>query len=176
MKLYQQSIILFGMVIPVIIAAAVVAGGYVMKNKMADSFEIKKTHYRSHHAARSEVAKLEQAVSGLRPHLERWDAALNKEIASEMGTSLREITAKMPDKEIQQTAFNPSANAGGLGGAHPSTQVSIGFRGTFRALQKTFLELETRMPQLQVEDLSLEPVATSGFLLNMQVNYTAWHN
>ena len=176
MKLYQQSIILFGFIIPVIIAVAVVAGGYVVKNKMADSYQIKKTNYQSHHAARSEVAKLEQAVSVLRPHLERWETQLDKEIASEMGTVLREITAKLPDKEIQQTAFNPSAEAGDLGGAQPSSKVSIGFRGTFRALQKTFLELETRMPQLQVEDMTLEPVNSSGFLLNLQINYTAWHN
>lgn len=174
MNFYQQSIILFGVVIPALIAAALVGGGYVMRNKMNASFVVKQRNHLVHNKARSEVVKLERDVSGLRPHLERWDQQLSKEIASEVGTRLREITSKLPDKEIQQTAFNPSSQPGGFGGMHPSSQVSIAFRGTFRALQKTFLELESHMPQLQVEDLSIDPVASSGYLLNLQVIYTAW--
>ena len=174
MNFYKQSIILFGVVIPALIAAVVVAGGYFVKKKMTESYEVKKRESQKYDRARSEVASLEQTVSKLRPHLERWEKEMSKEIASEMGTTLREITSKLPDKEIQQTAFNPSSNSGGLAQSLPSSQISLGFRGTFRTLQKTFLELETRMPQLQVEQLSLSPVTSSGYLLNMQVNYTAW--
>jgi len=176
MNFYRQSIIVFGAVIPAVMALAVVALGYFMKNKMTDSFDIKKLNYQAHHQARSEAAKVEQKVVVLRPHLERWDAQLAKEIASEMGTSLTEIMSKLPDKEIQQTAFNPSSKPGEFGGAQPSSQISIGLRGTFRTLQKAFLELESKMPQLQLEDISIEPVGTSSYLLNLQLTYTAWHD
>ena len=149
-----------------------------MKNKMTASYEMKKENYQSHHKARSTAEKLEEKVIVIRPHLERWDEQLNKETSSEVVSNLREIISTLPEKEIQQTAFDPSNNSGGLGkaSAQPSSQVRIGFRGTYRSLQKAFLELETRMPHLQLEDCSIQPVATSGFLLSLQVTYTAWKN
>ena len=68
--------------------------------------------------------------------------------------------------------------SGGIGSASAqnSSQIRMGFRGTFRTLQRAFLELETRMPQLQLESISLQPVSTSGFLLTAQITYTAWQN
>ena len=178
MNFYRQSIVLFGMILPAIFALAVVGVGYFMKNKMAESYEVKKKNYRTHHQARAESAEVEKKVLVQRPHLERWQEQLAKETASEIGINLREITAALPNKEIQQTSFDPSSSSGGFGSssAQNASQVRIGFRGTYRTLQKAFVELETRMPQLQLESLSLQPVATSGFLLTLQVTYTAWQN
>lgn len=179
MNFYRQSIILFGVVVPTIVALAVVSVGYLIKTKMTASYEIKKANYKTHHQARSESTLVEQIVLKQRPHLERWNELLGKEIASEMGINIREITASLPNKEIQQTAFDPSgAASGGIGSASAqnSSQIRMGFRGTFRTLQRAFLELETRMPQLQLESISLQPVSTSGFLLTAQITYTAWQN
>jgi hypothetical protein len=52
----------------------------------------------------------------------------------------------------------------------------MAFRGTYRTLQRAFLALETRMPQLQLQELRLEPNATQSSLINLQVTYTAWEN
>jgi hypothetical protein len=41
-------------------------------------------------------------------------------------------------------------------------------------MQKAFLELETWMPQLQLEDLKIDPSSSLTSLLNFQVSYTAW--
>ena len=40
----------------------------------------------------------------------------------------------------------------------------------------TFLELETRMPQLQLQDLKIDPISTHSAFVNFQVTYTAWEN
>ena len=53
------------------------------------------------------------------------------------------------------------------------------FRGTFRTMQRAFLELESRMPQLQLQELRIDPSPNQqnqAPLLNFQVNYTAWEN
>ena len=113
MNFYKQSIIFFGVIIPILAAVAVVGLGYFMKNKMTASYEMKKENYQSHHKARSTAEKLEEKVIVIRPHLERWDEQLNKETSSEVVSNLREIIATLPEKEIQQTAFDPSNNSGG---------------------------------------------------------------
>ena len=41
-------------------------------------------------------------------------------------------------------------------------------------MQKAFIELETRMPQLQLQDLKIDPSSSSTSTLNFQVTYTAW--
>ena len=46
-------------------------------------------------------------------------------------------------------------------------------------MQRAFLELESRLPQLQLQELRIEPNPNSqnpSPLLNFQVNYTAWEN
>jgi len=178
MNFYRQPIIFFGVVIPMLVAVAVVAVGYVVNSKMTASFAIKQQNFRSHQKDRSDAAQIEQEIKEQRIHLERWIDQLGQETASAVGINLRNIAEKLPNKEITQTAFDPSNSKNGFGmaSAQNSSSIRIGFRGTFRTLQKAFLELETRMPQLQLEELSLEPAAGSAFLLTMQVNYTAWEN
>ena len=122
--------------------------------------------------------KSKHRVARQRQHLERWETQLAEETASAVGTNLREIYAQLPSKEIQQTAFERPGASGGFGtaSAQNSSQIRIALRGTFRTLQRAFLELETRMPQLQLEELRIDPNATQSSLLNLQVTYTAWEN
>jgi hypothetical protein len=84
----------------------------------------------------------------------------------------------LPNKEIQQTAFEPTSTKSGFGAvsAQSSSQLRIAFRGTYRTMQRAFLELETRMPQLQLQELRIDPSSNQSSLLNFQVSYTAWEN
>ena len=52
-------------------------------------------------------------------------------------------------------------------------QLHFAFRGTYRALQTAFLELETRMPQLQLDSIKLSRSANQN-VLNAAVVYTTW--
>ena len=177
MNLYRQSIIIFGTIIPILFAVALVGVGYVMKSKADESFAVKKVNYASHNKDRNAAAYIEQQVLEKRAHLERWNTQLDEE-TSAIGTNLREISEKLPNKEIQQTAFDPSNNSSGMGkaSAQNASSVRIGFRGTFRTLQKAFLDLETRMPNLVLDEISMEPATTSAYLLTLQVTYSAWQN
>ncbi|MEC9055846.1 MAG: hypothetical protein VX633_11100, partial [Verrucomicrobiota bacterium] len=87
----------------------------------------------------------------------------------------REFQKEFDATHFQQTAFRPTSTAGGIGGAskQPSMQLNFTFRGTFRALQTAFLELETRMPQLQVDSIKLSRASNQN-VLNANVVYTTW--
>jgi hypothetical protein len=177
MHFYRQAIILFGIVVPIVIAAAVVGVCFAMKSKMAASFDNKQRNYKSYEQSRLAALEIESQVTRQRQHLERWNEQLSKETASTVATNLREICESLPGKEIQQTAFERPGNSGGFGSvsAQNSSQIRIAFRGTFRTLQRAFLALETRMPQLQLQELRMDPsTSQTASLLNFQVTYTAW--
>jgi len=173
---YRQSIVIFGIIVPMLLAAAVVWGGFMLRSKVSASFAEKEGKYKSYEQGRMAAMEIESQVLRDRKHLERWSKMLSGETASTVATNLREITEKLPDKEIQQTAFErPSGSAGfATASAQGSSQIRIALRGTYRTLQRAFLELETRMPQLQLQELRLDPNPTNPALLNLQVTYTAW--
>jgi hypothetical protein len=87
------------------------------------------------------------------------------------------IGEKLPPKEFQLTASERINNKSGFGNvsAQKSSSVKFNLRGTYRTVQKALLELEARMPNLQLQDLRIEPNSGSGSsLLNFQVTYVAW--
>ena len=178
MHLYRQSIIIFGVILPILVAAAFVGIGSMVKTKMATSLNEKVTTYKSFLVTRQQAQTIETQVISQRVHLERWKQQLSEETSSTVASNLREISEKLPGKEIQQTSFERPSGSGGFGAAsaQKSSQIRIAFRGTYRTLQSAFFGLETRMPQLQLQDLKIEPIATSPSLMNLQVTYTAWEN
>lgn len=178
MHLYRQTIILFGIVIPIILTALVVGICFMLKSKMIASYDNKVKSYKAYEISRLSGLEIEAKVTKERQHLERWNQQLSEETASAVTTNLREISEHLPAKEIQQTAFERPNGAGGFGSAsgQDSSQVRIAFRGTFRTMQRAFLELETRMPQLHLQDLKIDPSSTGSALLNFQVTYSAWEN
>jgi hypothetical protein len=173
---YRQSIVLFGFVLPFVVCAAVVGAGFAMKSKAAASFQQKQTLYASDQSNRLGALGIEAQVSKKRPHFERWNNQMAQETANSITSHLKEIGDMLPAKEFTQTMFErPSGSAGfAAASAQNSSQVKLAFRGTFRSVQKAFIELETRMPQLQLQELKIDPSSTSASTLNFQVTYTAW--
>jgi hypothetical protein len=178
MHLYRQPIILFGIVIPVLVAAAFGGGGFLLKSKMISSFDNKQKTYKTYEQSRIAGLDIETQVGRQRPHIERWNTQLSQETASAVTTHLRKISEHLPAKEIQQTAFERPGGTGGFGSvsAQKSSQLRIAFRGTYRTLQRAFLELETLMPQLQLQEFRMDPISNQSSQLNFQVTYTAWEN
>ena len=178
MHLYRKPIIVFGIVLPVVAAGVLVGIFYTLQSKMAISFEDKLKTYRTFEMERKSGQDIEKQVISQREHIERWSSQMSQETASTVTTNLREISEHLPSKEIQQTSFErPSGKLGfGSVAAQNSSQIRIAFRGTFRTMQKAFLELETRMPQLQLQSLRIDPNVGVSSLLKFEVSYTAWEN
>jgi hypothetical protein len=181
MNLYRQSIALFGIVLPALACALLVALGLTLKSRMLDSLNNKQALFKTYETNRVKALEIESAIILQRPHIAHWTALLAEESSSAVNTHLRAIAETLPSKEFQKTAFERSTSRGGFGSAtaQNSSQLRIVFRGTFRTMQRAFLELESRMPQLQLQELRIDPnpnQQTPSPLLNFQVNYTAWEN
>lgn len=177
--MYKQSIIFFGIVVPVIIAGIVLGACALVKGKIAASFANKAHYYTGYEQSRMGALEIEAQISRQREDWERWDELLKQETFSLVTTNLRGIAESLPPKEFQQTAFERLGQSSGFGSvsAQKSTGLKFNFRGTFQTVQKAFLELETRMPNLQLQELRIDPNSNAETsLLNFQVIYTAWEN
>ncbi len=121
--------------------------------------------------------EIEAQLSRQRESSEQWQELVGQETFSLVTTNLRAIGEDLPPKEFQQTAFERLGQSGGIGNvsAQKSAGLKFNFRGTYRTVQRAFLELETQMPNLQLQELRIDPSSNTGSsLLNFQVIYTAW--
>lgn len=177
--MYKQSIILFGIVIPILIAGILIGVCAMIRGKITGSFEDKIGLYAGHESSRLNALAIEAQISRQRADYKRWAELVKQETFSLVTTNLRAIGETLPPKEFQQTAFERLGQSGAIGSvsAQKSSGLKFNFRGTYRTVQKAFLELETRMPNLQLQELKIDP-NTSGesALLNFQVTYTAWES
>jgi hypothetical protein len=175
--MYKQSIILFGIILPLLGLAAVIGGLYFLKLEMSASYTTKAEQYKIYSKSQAGVMEIENKISRQRPHLARWKQELSAETTSAVRTQLKVISEHLPSKEFQETAFDPLSGNSGLGSSttQKSSQLRLGFRGTFRTVQRALIELETRLPQLQLQEIKIDPSPQSN-LLNFQVTYTAWEN
>ena len=178
MHLYRQPIAFFGIIIPIIVAVVMVGVFYAIQSEIAASFDNKLKNYKAFEMGQKSGQMIEKQVISQREHMERWNRQMSEETASMVTTNLREISEQLPSKEIQQTSFERPTGKGGFGSvtAQKSSQIRIAFRGTFRTMQRAFLELETRMPQLQLQSLKIDPNPGVSALLKFEVGYTAWEN
>lgn len=175
--MYKQSIILFGIVLPFLAIAGVVGGCYMLKSDMEEKFSVKQSKYKVFTQTRNTAMEMENRVKPKREHVARWKTELATETNSTVRTNLQTISSSLPAAEFQETGFDPMDSKSGFAAAtqQKSTQFRWGFRGTFRTAQRALLELEARMPQLQLQDLKVGPSGQSS-LLNFQTTYTAWEN
>lgn len=177
--MYKQTIILFGIVVPILIVAIVLGVCVYFRGKIDTSFDSKMQKYSGYETSRLGALAIETELMRQRQDYERWNQLVKEETFSLVTTNLRSIAETLPPKEFQQTAFERLGKSGGFGSvsAQKSSGLKFNFRGTFRTVQKALLELETLMPNLQLQELQLNPNSSDeSSLLNFQVTYTAWES
>ncbi len=173
---YKEPVIIFGLVVPVVLVLVVLGLGIHFRGKFEDNYKVRKSQYEDFKRGTAQREGLERKIQEQEPHLNRWMALFEKATASSVNGFLSEFQKQYNGQEFQQIAFRRTASSGGIGGAsaQPSIQIQLGFRGTYRALQNAFLEMETRMPHLQLDSIKLNVSTPNRKVLNADLIYTAW--
>lgn len=178
MKFYRQSILLYGLLLPLIVGVLLLVIGYYFKANTESVCAKNIVAYNNSEKDRKDCLTIEGKVLPERPAMERWEKLLSEKIAPTMGPQLREIMAGFSKSELQETSSTPSLIKAGFGvvSEQNSSQMQINFRGTFSAMQDVLIKLETKFPQLHVNELKIDPVANQSSLLDFKISYTAWEN
>lgn len=173
---YKEPVLLFGLAAPILVVLLALGLGFHFRGKLEKTYQARVQQYRDHKKVEAQRETLQKRIQTQEPHMNRWMSLFEKATTSSVNGLLGEFQKQYDSQEFQQVSFRRTASSGGIGGAsaHPSIQIQLGFRGTYRALQNAFLELETRMPQLQLDSIKLSVANPNRRVLNADLIYTAW--
>lgn len=174
-KYYRQSIIVFGLVIPAVLCGLLIIAGSIFASGIEESYQSKVNEQLAFDKKNKQALALQAEIGSQNDDVVHWEQLVSQETASTVSFNLREIEKKLPSKEFQTTSQQfPNSRAGFASGtAQKASQVQLGFRGTYRSMQKALVELESHMPQLQLHSFSIDEGRQSGSL-NFTLNYSAW--
>ncbi len=175
--MYKNTIIIFGIVIPLVIAASVVGICWVLKGKISTIYETRVQQYKTVQMSKLSANAIESQVISQRDLFKQWSEVTEQDSFTLLNANMKILAGKLPSKEFQQPIPERMINKIGFGtvSAQNSKALKFNLKGDYRTAQKAMLELETRMPNLQLQDFRIDPnTNTDSNLLNIQVTYTAW--
>ena len=174
---YKEPVVIFGAVIPLVLVVVAFGILFHYKGNLEAEHKTKKKTYQEIKRVEQERLSLEAKTDQQAPEFNRWMALFDKPTATNVNGYIGAVQKRFGGEEFQQTAFRRGSGGSGIGAAsaQPSIQLQLDFRGTYRALQNAFVELETAMPQLQLDSIKLKPNPNRR-VLDASGVYTAWQN
>lgn len=172
---YKQPIIAFGLAAPLVLLLVLFGLGFHYKGKLEQTYETRRNDYKNYQNNQKVREGLEQVVKRQQPVMNKWMALFDADTATTINGILGEVEKRFPGEEFQQTSYKRTNARSGIGGAssQASAQFEFKFRGTYRGLQNAFLEMETQMPQLQLDTLKIKQDSSRN-VLTADLLYTAW--
>lgn len=175
MHKYKQSITLFGFVIPTLLVVVFSIICIVVSGKIKAKAEVREAAYAQHNTLQTQITKLQAGMREKRLANDEWEKVLSSDIRPTLQSNLKNILEKYTSRQVAQTGFFRPSTVGRLamGAQQPSSSVTLKFRGTYLPMEKALLELESRLPQMQVNSFNIERERTSSEL-TFDLSYTIW--
>lgn len=179
---HRQAVLVFGIVLPLFVIGAISVATFMGQSKLKRSYAEKVATMERYDNAKSQVVELEAflTVNKRRETAEYWNSKLEKDVVESLATNLDKILAKYDSEILRQTEMGQASGAGSLGpkSKHPYTRMQLKFEGGFKPMQLLLAELETEMPQLVLESISISPrqarSESEKGTLQFGVVYLAW--
>lgn len=172
---YKHSVAVFGLTLP-LLAVAVVAGACLYGVSSIDQ-KFKKKHivYNKAQIEEQKTTELQGRVAQNGNHLKDWQKVLSSETRGSFVEHWKVAEKKFTGKEFTRAPHNWVNYSEGLGKGidQPASQVEMNFSATYRAMQLALMEIESKLPQLQLDSLTMTP-DNSGEKLNFKTKFTVW--
>lgn len=173
---------LFGLILPGVAILILLGIAFSGRGKLVMKRETKEQLFASFKEAAESLSSIESEleIEGRQDQMEYWDAALNKEFVQSLSQNLNEITEQFSEDQLVRTELSRPTSRSPLASSteNPHSRFKLSFEGGFGPMQSALAELEMRMPQLVLENLSFEPMASSDGQrgkLAFDATYLAWH-
>jgi Sec-independent protein translocase protein TatA len=179
---HRQAILVFGIAVPVFLIIAISVAMFVGHSKLKTSFETKVAALERYQTAQTQVTELEAflSVENRREKTAYWTSKVEQDVVESLTKNLDTILAKYDSEVLRQTEMGQAPGAGTLGvkSKHPHSRMQLSFEGGFKPMQLLLAELETEMPHLVLESLTInpKPATSEGGKSTLQfgVVYLCW--
>ncbi len=163
---HRQAILVFGIVVPVFLLALVCVGVLAGRAKMKEGHRTKVAALEQYQTAKTQAAELEAylTIDSRRDKTAYWKSKLEQDVVESLTKNLDKILAKYDSDTLRQTEMGQAPSAGGIGPktSHPHSKMQLRFEGGFKPMQLLLAELETEMPHLVLESISINPKSASS--------------
>lgn len=172
---FKKAVAVFGLVLPVLLIVALIVAVIVGKGRVTKTYKTRQAAYQQSQMQQKQLQLLRQKVAQEKEVLESWEALLAKESRRSFTQHWKEVGQSFKSREFQLELPTWQNQSSGLGQGHsqPASQVSMNFDATFRAMQIALLKMETRLPQMQLDSISMK-LGQDGQTLNFQTQFTVW--
>lgn len=172
---YKQAITVFGAALPLALMAVVAGIALYMSSSTSSEYKKKKKAYDKAQVEIKQTMELQGKVQKKADYLKEWDHMLATETRGTFLEHWKTAEKKFSGKELTKTSHNWTNYSDGLGKGitQPASQVSMSFTATYRAMQLALLEMETKLPQMQLDSLTMTP-DDNGESINFNTVFTVW--
>lgn len=175
---FREPIIVFGLILPILGIAALIFGVLKYNGSINEKYKKKEIAYNAQKNTETQTRALKARVETFRDRKSYWESLLKKRSdVSSVTTLLREIGQEHDSREFRQTDFKFVNRETGIGSAGKQSSVSfeLALDGTYRALQESLLTLESTMPHLSLNRMTISPRSERN-ALQIELSYSAWTN
>lgn len=175
MSIYKKAIAIHGLFVLCIAVLFLIGGAwYGLHRVRTVRRDIQKTAEESRQlGVELEVARAK--LQGRVENMQAWDKCLHGEVVQLVTKALQEVMEPYQENELKQIALGRPTNRSGLGGSTENSysRFEVVFEGGFGPMQEVLAQLETRMPNLVLEELLIEP-SRNATVLSFRAIFTCW--
>lgn len=172
-KNYMQSIASFAIAIPLLVTLVVIIIIQTVKSSLVGDFPEKQSKYTQELQLNKQLAIVEKENAAKKENLAQWTTLMTGDAFTKVNENLLS-SVKQSNKTGTLHVMEKSRSNSRIQGVNaPHSACDFVLQGTFAELQRSLTQLECRMPNLMVNNMSLKPQA-SGKLLEFKINYTVW--
>lgn len=173
---YKQPITVFGAVIPLCLIAVLTLVAFFGWKKVDGKFKEKKVTYDKAQKAIAQKIQLQGVVAKNAPTLDQWQNNISTETRGTFIDHWKATEQKFKGVEFTRSSHKWTDFSSGIGKGvnQPASQIEMNFSASFRAMQLAMMEMETKLPQMQLDSLTITP-DNSGKRLNFKTTHTIWN-
>lgn len=172
---YEKPILTLGLFLPLGLILLLILILLGISFKINKNFKVKKGIYDKAQTELKQKKQLEQVVAHNEPLVTIWEESINKETRGSFVEHWKNAEKKFRGAELIRhlPQWRNESVGIGQGSKQPASQVDVSFIGTFRAMQQAFMEVETNLPQMQLDSMTMKP-NKNGKLIDFKASYTVW--
>ncbi len=172
---YKKSVAVFGMAIPMLLMAVIAGVGLYMSSVVTADYKVKKKAYDLAQKTLMETMELQGKVNENASYLAAWDHLMATETRGSFLEHWKTAEKKFSGKELTKSSHNWTNYSEGIGRgvSQPASQVNMSFTATFRAMQLSLMEMESKLPNMQLDSIKMT-ADNSGNAINFNTTFTVW--
>ncbi|MDP0492000.1 MAG: hypothetical protein Q7Q71_13200 [Verrucomicrobiota bacterium JB023] len=174
---FFPGIVAFGVVLPLLLLLVLAFVILAQNRRVEKTFVEREGNFKRYQMEERQVKMLQTELETYRAHQEEWKLSLEEATIPTVSGLIERIANTYDEEELTKTKFNFIGRETGIASAssQPSVSFDLGYQGTFSAIQKSLLQLETEIPHLLLNKMKIQPDVSKGNL-NVDLSYSLWSN